>query len=105
MADKLTIEQKLELFGLATEFEISDEIHIKNKGAKPGSENKDRWAIMRHGFCYSRKSGEWWYEPHSSSRDAVFLKSTRYSLQTALEIVSSPEFSQKYLNGKKVFGG
>lgn len=105
MKKELTIEQKLALFGLATRFDISDEIYVQNKGAKPSSENKDRWAIMRGGFCYARKSDEWWCEPLPSSRDAVFLRSTRYPLSVALEIVNSEEFSQKYLKGKRVFGG
>jgi len=94
--EKLTVEQKQELLKAATRFEISDDISVALRGNKR-DQYADRWAITRCGSCYKRSSDEWILEPLSSHRDAVFMRSTRYPLHTALEIVNSPQFKGKYL--------
>jgi len=97
----LTNEQKLLLFEFATQFQISENITLEQRVSRKG---KNKWAIAGpSGYCYCKDEDKWEYEPLPSNRSDDFLAKTRYSLPTALEILNSPDFSEKYLGGKPLF--
>ncbi len=92
--NKLQDAQKLEFFGLATRFQITDDIAIEYRGAF-GKENADVWTVSYKSYeCYNHKAKRWEREPQPSSRTKSFIARTRCPLKKAFEIVYSPEFEK-----------
>jgi hypothetical protein len=94
---KLEDNQKLKYFGLATKFQISEDISIEYRGQLENL-NADMWAITRKlSLCYNNKAHKWEWERIPSGRTESFIARTRYPLNQAFEIVNSSEF-KKYLS-------
>jgi len=92
MTRRLTDKQKLELFELATEFRISDDISINSRSRR----GDNIWAIMDITGSRYNRNHKWEHEPLPSSRDDEFIARTTYTLQDAFRIVDSQEFVKRY---------
>ena|SRR3989344_3896787 len=89
---KLSDTKRLELFGLAVKFQITEYIAIEHRGAK-GQPFADAWAITSRDMCYSKRN-TWVDEQLPSNRTNRFIQETRYTLEEAYQIVTSERFEQ-----------
>lgn len=87
----LSDSQKLQYFGLVTQFKVSPDVTIEHRGQRDNPD-ADLWAILSCTQCYNSRTKEWEFEPSPSNRTKNFVKYTRYSLDKAFEIVNSQPF-------------
>lgn len=88
---KLTDADKLNYFGLATQFKIFAYVSIDYRGQRD-TPNVDKWAIVSLGHCYNNTTNSWEFDSLPSERMEEFIATTRYPLHIAFEIVQSQQF-------------
>jgi hypothetical protein len=94
--NKLTKNQKIKYFDLATRFQIDSSIAIENKGDNT-SQNSNTWVITYiKRYCYNNSSSEWVVDRIPSNRTAAFIAQTRFTLEKAFEIVNSEKFQKEF---------